>query len=130
MDSQELDLNLQEKSLYHQIHPAKLATDVSTSAISTVLLWDHELLPGVLVGIIPSIIASVLIIRFLDLESYRRSRLGGYVGKYMTGGMQGLRLVGQVIAWLGAWYRSPYAVGAGFLVILLAWARGKILPTV
>ncbi len=121
-------MNLLEKTLYHQIHPAKLATDVSTSVVSTLLFWDHEILLGLSIGIIPSIIVSALIIRHVNLEHYRNSRLGQYVGRYMTSSMQGLRLVGQIVAWFGAWYQSLLTVAAGFLIILLAWGRGKIFP--
>ncbi len=119
-------MNFQEKSLYHQIHPVKLATDISTSIISTLLFWNHDLLPGLAIGILPSIIVSALIIRYANLEYYRSTRFGQYLGN-MTGSMQALRLAGQIIAWLGAWYQSLLTVAAGFLVILPAWSRGKIL---
>ncbi len=122
-------MNTREKALYHQIHPAKLATDISTSIVSTFLFWNHEIVLGLLIGIIPSTIVSALIIGYVDLESYRSSRLGQYVVKYMTGPMQGLRLVGQIIAWLGAWYQSLWTVAFGFLIILLAWSRGRIFPS-
>jgi hypothetical protein len=32
-----------ERVLYHQIHPLKLLTDVSTAFIATALLWNHRL---------------------------------------------------------------------------------------
>ena len=41
MDSQAL--------LLHQVHPAKLGTDITAAAVSTMLLWRHHLWPGLLV---------------------------------------------------------------------------------
>jgi hypothetical protein len=31
-----------EKVLYHQIHPAKLAADISASLVSTYLMWRRR----------------------------------------------------------------------------------------
>ncbi len=123
-------MNTREKALYHQAHPAKLATDISTSIVSTFLLWTNQVILGLSIGIIPSIIVSALIIRYLNLENYRSSRLGQYVGKYMASSLQGMRLVGQIVAWLGAWYQSLWTVASGFVIIVLAWTRGKLLPSV
>src|SRR5829696_9704847 len=35
-------MDLSEKVLYHQIHPAKLAADVSGSLLSTYLMWRRR----------------------------------------------------------------------------------------
>lgn len=119
-------MNLSEKSLYQQIHPAKLATDISTSLISLYLFWQHDIVSGLIVGILPSVVASVVIVRFVDLDRYRRSSYGAYVGKYMTRNMQALRAVGQIVAWIGAWFQLIWVVAIGYLVILSAWFRGKL----
>jgi hypothetical protein len=121
-------MNLQERSLYHQIHPAKLFTDVSTSVISLYLFWQHDIILGVIVGVAPSVLASFVIIRYASLEKYQGSALGKYLNKYMTRSMQALRLAGQVIVWYGGWYHTAWLIGAGFLVILFGWVRGKVFP--
>ena len=121
-------MNFSEKSLYQQIHPAKLATDISTSLISVDLFWQHDILSGLIVGIVPSVVASVVIIRFVDLDRYRRTSFGAYVGKYMTRNMQALRAVGQIVAWIGAWFQLIWIVATGYLLILSAWLRGKLFP--
>ncbi len=61
-------MNFKEKSLYHQIHSVKLATDISTSIISFLFFWGRQIYLGLLTGTIPSVIASVLIIRYVNLE--------------------------------------------------------------
>jgi hypothetical protein len=121
-------MNFKEKSLYHQIHPVKLATDISTSIISILFFWDRQIFPGLLIGTIPSVIASALIIRYANLENYRNSSIGQYMKRYMTRSMQVLRFLGQIIVWIGAWYQSLLIVALGFLFIIFAWIQGKILP--
>jgi hypothetical protein len=85
-------MSMGEKALYHQIHPAKLATDISSAAVSLYLLWAHDLQLGLIVGHIPSIIATVPVIRFADLEKYKQSDFGKYVNTYMDRRMQVVRL--------------------------------------
>ncbi len=121
-------MNLKERTLYHQVHPAKLLADSSTGAVALVLLWEHDLLPALLVLSIPPILVSVAIISWVDLEGRKRSRLGEYLRRYMTGATQAARLVGFVIMALGAWYHQPWALVLGIAIILLAWLRGFILP--
>jgi hypothetical protein len=122
-------MNMQEKILYHQIHPAKLLTDWVSTIPALYLLWNHEIYRGVLLAFLPSIIASVLVIRFANLESYAASKFGQYVEKYMTGGMQALRLAGFVMMMFGAWYHESawYLIPTGLILILFAWLRGKIV---
>ena len=36
-------MNLQEKELYHEIHPLKLFTDWSAGLIALYVLWQHEI---------------------------------------------------------------------------------------
>ncbi len=93
-------MNLSEKTLYHHIHSLKLLTDWSAAFLSLYFLWLHELIIGLAPQVIPSVIASVLIIRFVDLEPHRHSRFGKYVAKYMTRRMQLLRAFGNALVML------------------------------
>jgi sorbitol-specific phosphotransferase system component IIC len=95
-------MDIREKALYHQIHPVKLFTDVSTSFVSLFLIWQHNQVAGLLIGIIPSIVISLLVIRFASLERIKQSPFGRYVARYMTNKMQAIRLLGQVVGWFGA----------------------------
>jgi len=118
----------QEKRLYHQIHPLKLATDISAEIVSLYLFWKHRLLAGMLVLLVPPVIASTLIMRLANLETYRQSALGRYIREYMTPSAVALRISGTVITHVGAWFRKPLLIPLGLLTVLLGWLRGKLLP--
>jgi hypothetical protein len=45
----------------------------------------------------------------------------------MTRAMEGLRLLGLLGLWVGAWRRSVSIMGVGGVVIAAAWLRGWIL---
>jgi hypothetical protein len=117
-----------EKELYHQIHPAKLATDFGTTAVALYFFWLHDLIPAIAITLVPSLIASAVIIRFSNLEPYRSSRTGRYLKRYMTRTMEGIRVGGLFIMIAGAWFHVWQLIPAGILVILFGWFRGVILP--
>jgi hypothetical protein len=118
----------QEKALYHQIHPLKLVTDISAEVVSLYLFWKRKLLAGVIVLLVPPIIASTLIVRWVELETYKQSAFGRYLRTYMTPFAVTVRLLGTVVTHLGAWYRRPSLIVLGFAIILLAWLRGVLWP--
>jgi len=121
-------MDLREKSLYHQIHPAKLVVDWSTALASSVFFWQHRLVAGLLLGLCPPLIATILIVRVADLERFKASLFGRYVARYMTRSAEAARLLGIIVFWLGAWYHVRWLLVIGMAVILLAWARGKLWP--
>jgi hypothetical protein len=121
-------LTSKEKELYHQIHPAKLATDIGVFPVSTYLIWIHQAVLGVLAGFVPAILASLILVRYANLEKCAASPLGQYVKKYMSRTMQGIRFVGLFVSWIGAWYHAPLFIALGILIVALAWLRGKIAP--
>jgi hypothetical protein len=77
-------MTTEEKVLYHQIHPTKLLTDISTALASLYLLWVHSVAAALLVAFVPPIVVSLILIRYVDLTAYRQSALGRYVRRYMT----------------------------------------------
>jgi hypothetical protein len=115
-----------EKLRYHHVHPAKLGTDVVFAIMAAVLLWQQHLLRAIAVGIAPPLIASLLVIRFADLEKLKQSPLGRYAGRHMTPAMEFLKVVGVFIFWGAAWYRSVFYCIVGLLVIAFAWVRGAL----
>ena len=119
-------LTRRERYLVHQIHPAKLATDISVSAVSTVLFWQHRLIPGLLVFALPAPIASELVLRG-DLSAYRDSPAGRYVVAHMPPSMQAVRSVSAVTMAVGGWRRSPALIVAGLALVGLGWSHG-LLP--
>jgi hypothetical protein len=47
-------MNLPEKNLYQQIHPARLTADWATGLYACYLLWQQELVTAMIVAFIPS----------------------------------------------------------------------------
>jgi hypothetical protein len=117
-----------EAVLYHQIHPAKLATDIVGAVVSLVLLWQHELAIGLAVMIVPSVVATGLVMRFADLERLKESPFGRYVGRWMTPAMQAVRVAGLVISSVAAWRHAPVWIAVGLAVTLAGWLRGALVP--
>ena len=113
-----------EKVLYHQIHPAKLAADVGASLVSTYLMWRHKCVAALLSSFVPSTIASVLVIRYADLEKRKRSPFGRYMHRYMNRRVEAWRFFGQVVIWVGAWYRVGKLVPIGWAIVVAAWTNG------
>jgi hypothetical protein len=52
-----------ERYLVHQIHPAKLGTDMGASVVSTVLLWRHRRLAVLAALVVPAPVASAVLLR-------------------------------------------------------------------
>ena len=69
-------MTLQEKILYHQIHPWKLAADIGGWAVSMYFFWQHDLLLGLAIQFVPAILASLLVIRYAGLEAIKNSKAG------------------------------------------------------
>lgn len=113
-----------DRILYHQIHPLKLLVDWGTAAVAAAFLWQHRLLPALLVGLLPPVLVTVALVHWADLEPYKTSPLGRYVAQFMSRGMEAVRLLGLAVAWIGAWTRTPLLLFLGVGVILAGWARG------
>ncbi len=119
-------MTLKEKIIFHQIHPAKLVTDISAAVVSLYFLWQHQLVIGLATHFLPPPIGSAAVIRFADLEPYRSSRVGAYLARYMTPAAQATRLAGDLITLFAAWYQSPAGIGFGVAIVLAAWAYGLL----
>jgi hypothetical protein len=119
-------MNPKEKYLYHQIHPLKLFTDIGAACGSLCLLWRHQLAFALVVMLAPPVLASLLLMRYANLEPYRQSAFGKYIARSMSHAMEGVRLAGMAVAALGAWYQSLWTIVAGSAIVLFGWLRGKI----
>jgi hypothetical protein len=71
-------MNLIEKNLYQQIHPLRLAVDWSSGFAACYLFWQQEIAGGLIVAFIPSLFASMIVMRFVDLERTKNSAFGRY----------------------------------------------------
>jgi len=99
-------LDASEKALYHQIHPAKLGTDIASAVVSLYLLWNHQLVLGLIAGYVPS--------------KYKQSAFGKYVKTYMNRNMQAVWLVGDTLSKIAACFNTLPVVVISMLMILLA----------
>jgi len=117
-----------EKALYHQIHPLKLATDILASVVSLYFFWQHQIVIALALHFVPPLIASGLMIRYGALDALRDSSFGRYVARHMTRVMEAVRLFGDIVTILGAWYHDWLLIAAGFVLILGAWCNG-LLPS-
>lgn len=116
-----------EKTLYHQIHPAKLATDWGTGIIALFLLWQHQWIGAAIMALIPPVVATLLIMRYANLEKQKNSAFGHYILNSMPRWAETLRLLGYAFMGTGAWVHLPWMIAVGMLVIVFAWTNGLIL---
>ncbi|MEO8185706.1 MAG: hypothetical protein ABI895_43430 [Deltaproteobacteria bacterium] len=107
--------------LYHQVHPLKLATDILTAALSLVLLAQHRPWTALLIMWVPSVIASALLVRWVDFSRTRNARVGSYLRRYMTRSMEGVRFAGLGVAVVGAWYHVWWLIPVGSAVVVCGW---------
>ena len=119
-------MNFKEKKLYHQIHPVKLFVDISTGILTTYLLWKHNTFGFLVLFSLPSIIISLVIIKFGNLYVLKNSRLGKYIEQYMTPLIETIRISGQIIMWVAGWYHSFLFIIIGFLIIIGGWFNGVL----
>jgi hypothetical protein len=121
-------MDLRERVLYHQIHPLKLFTDIATAIVATALFWRHSLIAALVFGFLPSVAVSFALLRWSDLEPYRRSAFGRYVSRFMTRRVEAARFAGLLPLWGGAWIHCLGTVGVGALWILACWLWGLRTP--
>jgi glucose uptake protein GlcU len=116
----------EEKILYHQIHPLKLFTDISTGFYAVYLIWYRHVKRSLIVCFVPGALVSLWLVGSdaVDLEPYKRSVVGRYIARNMTPAMQGVRLAGFGVMMLGGWLRKPAIIVGGFGAIVFGWARG------
>jgi hypothetical protein len=126
----DMRMTRREKALYHQIHPAKLVIDWISAIWALFLMWDGRVVLALIIGFVPAVLASILIIRIVNLEPYKISPLGRYVAKYMGPYAQTLRMAGFVITLIGAYVHDSLLIAAGFALIIACWMWGYFAGTI
>jgi len=119
-------MNFADKVLYHQIHPLKLGADILASLVSLYFFWQHKLCIGLILHLVPPIIASLAVIYAFDLEPQRQSALGQYVKRTMTHGIEAIRLIGDILMVLGAWFHSIPLIRVGLAIVAAGWLNGVV----
>ena len=110
-----------DRYLLHQVHAAKLATDITFGIVSIVLMWRHRVVSAFVIAFVPAIVASALVLR-LDLSGLQDTRRGEYVLAHMPPTAQAVRMLGQIVTWLAAYQRRPSGIVAGILITLSGWS--------
>jgi hypothetical protein len=110
--------------LLHQVHPLKIAADVSASLISNVLLWRHQLGAALAVRILLPLAGSGAVMTMCDVESLRDTEAGRYVLEHMPSDAVAIRLAGDAVMAVGAWRRSLNTLGLGLLIVAVGWSHG------
>ncbi len=113
-----------ETILLHQVHPVKLAFDISASVISNALLWQHRLAAGLVTRYLLPVIGSALVLSFADLDRLRETGRGQYVLRHMPPTSTALRLGGDTLMAVGAWRRRPSWMVAGVVLVAAGWSHG------
>ena len=68
--------------------------DVCSAIVSLSFFWGHRPWPGLLLHVLPLVIAFALVILVAGLEPQTNSAFGKYVRQMMTGSIEALRLSG------------------------------------
>ncbi len=119
-------MNIIDKTLYHQIHPFKMATDVIAAFLAVYLLWLHLIIEGLFVAFVPSLVISLFMLKLMDFEKQKESKFGKYVKRFMSRGTDTVRSIGFLIMLVGGWFRFGWLIALGFLVIILTWLNGML----
>jgi hypothetical protein len=126
IDAHSEPLTWQQKVFYHQLHPAKLAGDISASIISAYLMWQHEFVWAMVAAFGIAMLASAIVTPTVDIRRLKNSRFGRYVNTFMTRPIEAWRFGGQIIMWIGAWYHWFWLIPVGALTVLAAWMSGML----
>jgi hypothetical protein len=102
----------------HQVHPAILGTDIAAEVASWVLLWQRKPVAGLLVRLVPPIIASALVLR-PDPAAEAGAQPDSAIKPSPA---MGIRAAGDVLAAWGAWRRSPPMVLTGAAIVACGWS--------
>jgi hypothetical protein len=121
-------MTLQEKVLYHQVHPLKLGADITAAVVSTYFFWQQSLVLGLLAMFVPPIVMSTLLLATQDFTWIRDSAVGRYLKRSMTHAMEAVRLSGTLPMVFGAWYHLPWLIALGLPIVLFGWLRGLLFP--
>ena len=72
-----------EKALVHQVHPAKIGTDVTASVISNILFWRGHPKAALAARAVLPVAGSLAVLAMADLNALAATRRGQYVLAHM-----------------------------------------------
>lgn len=116
-------MQLVGKVLVHQVHPAKIAGDVTVSVVSNMLLWQGRPKAALVVRIVLPAAGSLAVLTLADLDALAQTAPGRYVLAHMPPSAQAVRLAGDALMGLGARRRNLPLLLAGAAVIAAGWSH-------
>src|SRR5262245_19025398 len=105
-----------DRTRFHQRHRVKVAVDWGTAAIAGTLLWRHDWVAAVTIGVVPSNVTTAVFLsgRFDDalgkMRDWPRARS---IAEGLSLGINAVRFGGLAIAWVGCWLQRPWWIPAG-----------------
>ena len=117
-------MNLQEKNLYQQIHPIRIATDWLSGFYACYLFWQHEPIPALVMAFIPSLVVSLFVVKNSDLEKLKNSAFGRYYKRIYSKSIDLVRFAGFVVMSVSSWYQEWSGIILGVLIVLATWIYG------
>jgi hypothetical protein len=99
--------------LLQQVHPAKLAIDISAELVAGGCCGASSWPWGPAAHFLPPMVASAAVLGWADVEALRQHPTGRYVLVYMSPAAEAVRLAGDAMLAHGAWRRRPAVVVAG-----------------
>jgi hypothetical protein len=110
----------------HQVHPIKLAADITASLISNALLWRHRPVAGIVTRLALPIVGSAIVLSAVDVDRLRDTAAGRYILANMSPAAVAVRLAGDVVTAVGSWYRRPRLIALGFVIVAAGWSEGLV----
>jgi hypothetical protein len=120
-------MTLLEKNLYQQIHPVRLIVDWGSGITACYFFWMRDIWTGVAISVLPSLIVSLFVVRFADLEKIQSSPFGRYFKRTYSRTVDIIRFAGFVILAGSSWWHSAPGMIAGLLIIILTWTYGLFI---
>jgi hypothetical protein len=102
-------MQLADKVLVHQVHPAKITADVTASVVSNMLLWRGRPKAALAVRIVLPVCGSLAVLTLADLDALAQTAPGRYVLAHMPPSARAVRLDGDALMDLGAHRRNVAA---------------------
>jgi len=117
-------MDIKERKLLLQTHPLKIFVDWTTRYASLYFLWDHKIGLTLLIMLGPSILASYLILKYIDITALKDTAYGKIMPTLMTTKLELFRSVIFVVAVAGAWLQNLMLIMISLSIVILIWMIG------
>ena len=122
-------MTLQEKTFYQQIHPLRLFVDWTTGFYSCYLFWQQDIILALFIAFIPSIVVSMFLAKFGELEKLKTSAFGKYLRRTSNKSVDLIRLCAFSCMAVGSWLHQIPITAIGLLVVIGTWTYGLLMKS-